>query len=538
MNRRCAPALLLVALLVLPLLAACGAPATSQQNLPTPTPLPPAPALERPTYTVKRGAIERALEVVGTITPVDLTRLSFKREGRVATVNVARGDAVTAGTVLAELQQDEKLEELRSAEDAVVQAQRDLESAARQKQKAVEQARLGLAQAQDDLARLLPGGPDDPIRQAQKALEEAQRAAEQEKDSASETKTGTEYELIKATEALQDAQKAYSDAWWDYKWVQDYGTDPSNPYTTDPTTGEKIPNKLSDEEKQQFEEALLSAERALRDAERNVELTQRKLDQTIEDEVYQSSEADEKVQEAQRALDLLLAGGSKEIIAAQRAVTEQRLALEEAQAQTFNSEMKAVDDAKRRLEKAQKAVTDGQLVAEQDGEVLALGITEGDTVEAFAPVIEIADPSQLEVAVELGGEQMRQIAEGQPAEISLLARPDVTMPAIIRRLPAPYGSGGSGAVAEQDRTTRFQVLDAKGQELVAGGKVTVRVVLERKENALLLPPEAIRSFEGRRFVIVRAGDTEQRQTIKIGIETEEAVEVLEGVEAGDVVVGQ
>ena len=43
-------------------LAACGA-APEQAEPPTPTPLPPDPVLERPTYTVTSGPIERVLEI-------------------------------------------------------------------------------------------------------------------------------------------------------------------------------------------------------------------------------------------------------------------------------------------------------------------------------------------------------------------------------------------------------------------------------------------------------------------------------------------
>src|SRR5690606_12750786 len=95
------------------LIAACGAPSQAAQEPPTPTPLPPDPALERPTYTVERGEISRVLELTGRVTPVDLVRLSFKRDGRVNVVNVARGDTVKAGDVLAELLQDEAINNLR-----------------------------------------------------------------------------------------------------------------------------------------------------------------------------------------------------------------------------------------------------------------------------------------------------------------------------------------------------------------------------------------------------------------------------------------
>ena len=55
---------------------------------------------------------------------------------------------------------------------------------------------------------------------------------------------------------------------------------------------------------------------------------------------------------------------------------------------------------------------------------------------------------------------------------------------------------------------------------------------------LWLPPDAVRAFEGRRFVVVREGDRERRAAIRVGIETADKVEIAEGVKEGDVVVGQ
>jgi len=526
--------------LLFALLAACGAPSAAQVEQATPTPLPPDPALERPSYTVKRDAIDEVLTVNGRVTPVDLTRLSFKRDGRVNTVGFARGDTVKQGDLLAELQQEEQLDELREAKDGLVQAQRDLANAQTEQAKKVDQAQLALENAQEDLARVLPGGEDDPIRAAQQVLEDARREAKAAGDSGSEAKTEAEYNVLKSGEALQDAQKAREKAFWNDDWAQKYGTDPANPYTVDSETGKKIPNKLTDEQKQTFADALIAADRALREAERAVEQAKRAADKAHEDEIVKNGESDEKVQEAQRKLDSMINGkGNKDLIEAQRKVKDAQLALEEAQAGSYNTQQKAVEDAQRRLDKAQKKVEDGRIIAPQNGELLVISISEGDTVTAFDPLIEIADPSRLEVASELSAEQMKQLAEGQPVEINTLSRPDVVMPAIIRLMPAPYGSGGSGAVQEQDRTTRFKILDLKGQEVEAGVTIVkIRIVLEHKGNVLWLPPEAVRSFEGRRFVVVREGDRERRVTVKTGIETEDKIEILEGLKEGDVIVGQ
>ena len=104
--------------------------------------------------------------------------------------------------MLAELQQEEQLDELREAEDGLVQAQRDLENAQKEQAKKIEQAQLDLDQAKEDLARVLPGGEDDPIRKAQQELEDARREAKDAGDSGSEAKTDAEYAVLKAAEAL------------------------------------------------------------------------------------------------------------------------------------------------------------------------------------------------------------------------------------------------------------------------------------------------------------------------------------------------
>ncbi len=525
-----------IGLILAVLLTACSATQAAQEP-PTPTPLPPDPALERPTYTVQRGVIERVFTITARATPVDMVRLAFRRDGRVNTVSVSRGDVVKAGDVLAELQQEEALDELRRAEDDLTQARRDLESARLAREKRIKERELGVERARRDLERLLPGGEADIFKELQERLEAAQRDLRNVRDDASWAKTSAEEALRDSAEALSDTQKAYSVAYWNWDWVQRYGTDPENPFVKN-EAGVLVPNRLTDKQKEEYRTKLTQAERALRDAGRNLEQAQRARDRVFEDEIVRVREAEKKVEEAQRAIDALLQGRNKVIEDAQQALEQAQIALEEARSETLNSAIRAVENAERALEKAQRRVDDGRVIAPQDGTVLAVAIEPGAPVTAFEPVIEIADPSNLEFAANLSPQQMRLLSEGQSVEIRLLSRPDLVIPGVIRRMPAPYGSGGSGAVQDLDTTTRFQVVDSRGQQFEAGITVArVSIVLERKENVLWLPPEAIRSFEGRRFVIVREGERERRVTVRVGIETEERVEILEGLNEGNIVVG-
>jgi len=506
---------LLLAVLLSGCAAAPSASSTPAAAVPTPTLAPADPALEQQTYTVQRGSIERVLDVTGRVTPVDLVRLSFATGGRVAELRVARGDNVMAGDVLAALNQEEAVEALQQAELAVSSAERDLQAAQSEQTIRAEQARLRLAAARETLQRLLAGPTMQERQQAQDAVTDATRALEEARRTTATAKADAEAALADAADAVVAAQEVYSDAYWA---AQQSGDGPNGQFAA---------------------EALQAAERELQAAERDRERAQRAFDDARRAEVAQVQAAEDAFARAQRALAQLteVDPTSAELATARQAVAAAELDVRAAGQTSFAREQNALDAARLGREQAQRAVAAGQIVAPQDGEIVALAIRPGDTVEAFAPAIELANPGALEVAVELTDEQRLLLVEGQPAEVTLLARPDLPLPALIRRLPV----GGSGVVQGEDRTTRVEITDLRGLTLEADAVAQVRVVLERKPDALLLPPEAVRTFEGRQFVVVRtndgAGIREQRVAVRLGITTDTAVELLSGVSEGDVVVG-
>ena len=61
--------------------------------------------------------------------------------------------------------------------------------------------------------------------------------------------------------------------------------------------------------------------------------------------------------------------------------------------------------------------------------------------------------------------------------------------------------------------------------------------LETQTNVLWLPPTAIRTFQNRIFVVLQTPEGQRRADIQIGLQTDERVEILSGVNEGDVVVG-
>jgi len=284
-----------------------------------------------------------------------------------------------------------------------------------------------------------------------------------------------------AQTGLQDAKKAYQDA-VDRYWERD-------------------PVKVQE-----------AAARVVRDAELNLQIAEAQYQQALQARQIYSYNIQIQEQEVSLA----------------------RLRLQELQA---GLDIQRAQLAVQRLE-AQLA--DARVVAPFDGLVLSLSLTEGRLAEGYKPVAIVADVSEMELSADLTDKQLRELTEGMPVTIVPLSRPGEEFKGSVRRLPYPYGGGGrSTGVEGEDKSTRIALeVPAPEAKFELGDLARITVVLERKGDALWLPPQAIRTFEGRKFVVVQEGEAQMRVDVKVGIESEDRVEILEGLTEGQVVIGQ
>jgi multidrug efflux pump subunit AcrA (membrane-fusion protein) len=197
-----------------------------------------------------------------------------------------------------------------------------------------------------------------------------------------------------------------------------------------------------------------------------------------------------------------------------------------------------VESAQLSVERLEAQIQTAQLIAPFDGELTSFSIVPGQSAEARKPVAVIADPSEVDIAADLSGSQMGLMEEGMPCEVTFSSRPGEVFTGIIQQLPYPYGTGGGGVrVEEADERTHVLLDNMEDSGLEAGDLVKVTVLIEKSEDTLWLPPAAIRSFEGRRFVMVRVGDRLQKVDVKLGVEGEDRNEILEGLEEGQIIEG-
>lgn len=237
--------------------------------------------------------------------------------------------------------------------------------------------------------------------------------------------------------------------------------------------------------------------------------------------------------------------GAAPSAAEQHAIDRLRLALELAQIdvaeldQAIDPALQAeVDAAALRLAQAQADLAAAQIVAPFDGVVLNVEKGVGRGVVAGETVLVLADLNELQASAGARDSELEQLAEDLPATVTAADGRGPALPGVVAHLPYPYGSGGAEAGVEGDKTIHvaFDDQDAARAAFELGDRIAIDIVTATRQDALWLPPSAVREFSGRRFVVVESDGVQQRVDVVLGIAGDGRVEIVEGLSEGQVVV--
>lgn len=249
---------------------------------------------------------------------------------------------------------------------------------------------------------------------------------------------------------------------------------------------------------------------------------------------FGTKRAELDLQEAE--LRLQQAGTAVERQLAQIQIERAQLNLDEARASTDEDLDNQVAQAQLEYDRIRAQVDAGRLYAPYDGIVAELGAEPGGSVQAFQPVVTIMDPVEREIRVENAiSTDLARLSPQQAVTLRFSRYQDQPIEAVIERLPQSATSTQSTVRADTAVHISFEPGDL---ELDIGDLVEVVVTLQRKENVLWLPPQAVRTFQGRRFVVVQDGDRQRRVDVKLGIAGPDRVEIAEGLEQDQQVIGQ
>lgn len=170
-----------------------------------------------------------------------------------------------------------------------------------------------------------------------------------------------------------------------------------------------------------------------------------------------------------------------------------------------------------------------------DGMVIKKFLDEGSQVEPSVspmmrvPVIMVANIDTVEVIVNISEKYLGKLKEKAEAKVKVDAYPDEVFLGKITRI-APM-------VDLATRTSEVEIkITNKEYRLKPGMFARVDIILEKKEDAFIVPIKAVLSENNCKFVFVINGSIARKREIKTGIYQKDSVEIIEGLNVGEDVI--
>jgi HlyD family secretion protein len=193
-----------------------------------------------------------------------------------------------------------------------------------------------------------------------------------------------------------------------------------------------------------------------------------------------------------------------------------------------------VTQARSTLTQAQLNLDEATLVAPFTATVADVNIEVGQIVNSGTPVIVLTDPTSYYVDLYIDETEIGQVQVGQPVVITPDAFPNEEIEGEVTAIKS-IGTVSGGIVTYEVRVEIVPTEVPIRPDMTA----SATVVVEEKENVLLIPNRAIRREGDVMYVEVLdpSGSTEVRRVaIATGASNDAVTEVTTGLEEGDVVV--
>jgi HlyD family secretion protein len=459
-----------------------------------------------PTAQVTMGSIEETISATGNVSARQEATLAFASSGRIDKVLVEEGQEVMAGEILAQL-------DTSSLEWQVARAQASLNTAeARlaQAQKPTSAEDLASAQAALDsavanLEKVKQGATAEDLASAQAALDSAN-------SNYVKVKAGpTEADLAAAKAAVDSAQAALQQAQASYDRVKDR------------PNIQMLPESLN------LQNATIEYNRALANYEAAKNHPTASELASAKAQVVQAEAQLAQVQDRPTAAELKSA--EAQVAQAQAQFDKLRSQPSGEDTAVFQAQ---VDEAKIALSQAQSQLDDAVITAPFDGTILSVRVSDGEWASPGAAAMLMASTKSLILDVNVDEVDIAQLAVGQTAHLSFDALKGETARGTVTRI-SPMSTSVSGAVAYPIEIS----IDPGELPVRLGMTASVDVVVAHSEDALLVPNRAVDADReaGRYYVTRQLSDgSVQRLEVRIGLRDGTNVQILEGLDEGDVVV--
>ena len=184
------------------------------------------------------------------------------------------------------------------------------------------------------------------------------------------------------------------------------------------------------------------------------------------------------------------------------------------------------------LDKANNDLAGAVIVAPFDGVITEVNVSGGGKVSSGTVAMQIADPDKFEAEVMVSETDIFQIKLGGGAWVQVDVLPGVSLPAKVTHI-SPTATIEAGVV---NYTVTVEIESAEDYQLRDGLTVTMNLVLEERNNVLLVPNGAITYQGGETYIQVLKDGVIEPCSITTGISNYQYTEVINGLSEGNQVI--
>ena len=462
------------------------------------------------TEKVERGTVLQEVSETGSVKPTETINLSFKTVGKIAGINVAVGDDVKKGDILAELDASQLSAQLENAKAALVAAD-------------------------EEYNKLLNGLVPEDIKTYENAVVSAQQDLDESYSSAINTLNDAYAKIYNSYTSAVSMENSYFQA-SDQQGikVQDSRKDINSNLEIVKVYLDKAEKSLSP---QDIEEANARMLLVLDNVYNDLKIVREQCEIGT---YFSAISSDDKV-----TLDThrgYINTASTNVTSSKDDITSYKIALQKAKdnltLKTAAARPEDVDIYSAKVKQAeanvalyQSQLNDNYLKSPIDGKITKVKGKKGEVYSAAEPLISLLSTEPFQIKVDIYEQDIVNVKIGDTARIVLVAFPKDTF----------YGKVLSIEPAEKiiDNVVYYETtlsLDAQQEGIKSGMTADIVIEANKKENALMIPNNAIEKIDGLEKVQVKAGKKTEDRIIQTGLEGNDYVEIISGLAEGEEII--
>jgi RND family efflux transporter MFP subunit len=458
--------------------------------------------------TVQKGNVVESVDEPGSVLAENSAVMSFQEGGQIAHVYVSEGSAVSAGTVLA-----------------------DLDSA--QLQAAVEQANAGLAAAQAQLDQLTSGTRSQQLAIDESAVASADQtlgiavgnaysasddAVRNQLDNMFSSAQSGNPAFIVPNNNMQGAVNTIQNervqigtalaAWYAAQNATSTGFDPASISATAAVTLQQIQSYIN------------AIALVVNSATTNGTISPAALAQ------YKAEVSSARV-EIQASISAV-SGGQSALTAAQNVLT---LAQAGSTPQAIQAQQAVVAEAQAAAQNAQVALDHASIVAPFGGTVQNLTAQIGQVASPGVPMMTLVNNGGLKIQTYVSEKDVANVKSGDQAQVTLDAfGTGTSFPATVTTVDAAE-SQVNGTAAYMV-TLHFMNSDSRIKDGMTGN---VHIIEAEHDGVVAVPSDLVINNNDEYFVLVQQGGKATEQSVQVGLIGASTTEIVSGLNVGETI---